>query len=296
MIGTEPREGVPVEEIKRDLYTRLTARPDTEVRLRLDQPPIRRILARVNDVPGYGWQAFSPVPLEQPVRASLSAADVTLLERVDTVAVDARTGTFSINGLAGFGRLVDGGDHGDTYNYSPPAADTVVDTPDEVSVRVAERGPVRARAVISARYSWPDRVEGRHGKRVGSRGRRHHDHGGAAGRRAAGPGAHQLRQSSSGPPAAGPSALTRAGHGRRGPSARSPSSSGARPQRGGRTSTGSRHSRPAASCPPAGSTVVHEGLLEYELVDIDRGRASSPPPVPWPSPCSARRGCCPGWA
>ncbi len=169
VIGTEPREGVPVEEIKRDLYTRLTARPDTEVRLRLDQPPIRRILARVNDVPGYGWQAFSPVPLEQPVRASLSAADVTLSNGTTTVVVDARTGTFSINGLEGFGRLVDGGDHGDTYNYSPPTTDTVVDTPDEVSVRIVERGPVRARAVISARYSWPERVEGRHGKRVGSR-------------------------------------------------------------------------------------------------------------------------------
>ena len=27
VIGTEPRDGVPVEEIKRELYTRLTARP-----------------------------------------------------------------------------------------------------------------------------------------------------------------------------------------------------------------------------------------------------------------------------
>ena len=169
VIGTEPRDGVPVEEIKRDLYTRLTARPDTEVRLRLDQPPIRRILARVNDVPGYGWQAFAPVPLEQPVRAELSATDVTLSNGTTTVVVDARSGTFSINGLEGFGRLVDGGDHGDTYNYSPPTTDTVVDTPDEVSVRIGERGPVRARAVITARYTWPERVEGHHGKRVGSR-------------------------------------------------------------------------------------------------------------------------------
>ncbi|HEY6624395.1 MAG TPA: hypothetical protein VIX85_11215 [Acidimicrobiales bacterium] len=169
VIGTEPRDGVPVEEIKRDLYTRLTARPDTEVRLRLDQPPIRRILARVTDVPGYGWQAFAPVPLDQPVRAELSATDVTLSNGTTTVVVDARTGTFSINGLEGFGRLVDGGDHGDTYNYSPPTTDTVVDTPDEVSVRIAERGPVRARAVIAARYMWPERVEGHHGKRVGSR-------------------------------------------------------------------------------------------------------------------------------
>ncbi|HEY2562566.1 MAG TPA: hypothetical protein VGI44_02570 [Acidimicrobiales bacterium] len=193
VIGTEPRDGVPVEEIKRDLFTRLTARPDTEVRLRLDQPPIRRILARVADVPGYGWQAFTPIPLTQPVTAEqttgyatadaadaaeatanvaegsdLPPSDVILSNGITTVVVDARAGTFSINGLAGFGRLVDGGDHGDTYNYSPPITDIIIDTPDEVTVRIGERGPVRASAVISAQYAWPDRVEGHHGTRIGS--------------------------------------------------------------------------------------------------------------------------------
>jgi hypothetical protein len=168
VIGTEARDGVPVEEIKRDLFTRLTARPETEVRLRLDQPPIRRVLARVADVPPYGWQAFTPVPLGQPAGAEQVTSDVTLSNGSTTVVVDARTGTFSINGLEGFGRLVDGGDHGDTYNYSPPATDTIVDTPDEVTVRIGERGPVRATAVISARYTWPDRVEGHRGTRIGS--------------------------------------------------------------------------------------------------------------------------------
>ncbi|HEY1466615.1 MAG TPA: hypothetical protein VGF11_06145, partial [Acidimicrobiales bacterium] len=178
VIGTEPRDGVPVEEIKRDLYTRLTARPDTQVRLRLDQPPIRRILTRVADVPAYGWQALTPVPLSHPVGAeqatseeadgSQSAASVTLSNGITSVVVDATTGTFSINGLEGFGRLVDGGDHGDTYNYSPPATDTIVDTPDEVTVRIGERGPLRATAVISAHYTWPDRVSGHPGTRIGS--------------------------------------------------------------------------------------------------------------------------------
>jgi mannosylglycerate hydrolase len=167
-IGTEARDGVPVEEIKRDLFTRLIARPDTQVRLRLDQPPIRRVLARVADVPAYGWQAFTPVPLVQPVRAEHAGTDVTLSNGATTVVVDARTGTFAIDGLTGFGRLVDGGDHGDTYNYSPPATDTVIDTPDEVTVRIGDRGPVRASAVITAGYTWPDRVDGHHGTRIGS--------------------------------------------------------------------------------------------------------------------------------
>ena len=115
VIGTEPHDGVPVEEIKRDLFTRLTARPDTQVRLRLDQPPIRRILARVADVPGYGWQAFTPVPLIGRVTAEqttgyatadaaegseatanaaegseLPASDVVLSNGTTTVVVDAR--------------------------------------------------------------------------------------------------------------------------------------------------------------------------------------------------------------
>ena len=47
-------------------------------------------------------------------------------------------------------RLVDGGDGGDTYNYSPPATDTIVDTPESVSVTVEESGPVRARIAVTA--------------------------------------------------------------------------------------------------------------------------------------------------
>ena len=62
VIGPEPREGVPVEEVKRELFTRLTARPDTEVRLVIDQPPVRRVLARQESVPGFGWGAFAPAP------------------------------------------------------------------------------------------------------------------------------------------------------------------------------------------------------------------------------------------
>ncbi len=169
VIGTEERDDVPIEPIKRELFTRLTARPDTVVRLQLDQPPIRRILARVADVPPYGWQSFTPVPLSHPVHATEEpGAGITLSNGVTTVVVDTEDGTFSIDGIPGFGRLVDGGDHGDTYNYSPPAIDTIVDRPDDVTVLLGEGGPVRATAVITAGYTWPDRVDGNSRSRVGS--------------------------------------------------------------------------------------------------------------------------------
>jgi alpha-mannosidase len=63
--------------------------------------------------------------------------------------------------------LVDGGDLGDSYNYSPPRRDVLVDTPVSVSVRVVEPGPVRSRATITAVYVWPDHVDGSSQERVG---------------------------------------------------------------------------------------------------------------------------------
>jgi hypothetical protein len=45
----------------------------------------------------------------------------------------------------------------------------VVETPDTVSVAVGERGPVRARAVITAGYTWPEYVDGNSRARTGTR-------------------------------------------------------------------------------------------------------------------------------
>ncbi len=166
VVGPEERPNVPIAEAKQDMYTRLGARPDVAVRVSLDQPPIRRIVARTTAVPGFGWQAFEPAPLEHPVTVEEAAGEdgtpgeVVLSNGLVTVAVDPATGTFAVDGLAGFGRLVDGGDLGDSYNYSPPRSDHLVDTPERVTVAVGDRGPVRATAVVTATYRWPDHVKG----------------------------------------------------------------------------------------------------------------------------------------
>ena len=169
VIGPEPREGVPVEEIKRELYSRLSARPDLEVRLTIDQPPIRRVLARQEAVQGFGWHRFTPVPLAHPVRlAGDPISGLTVTNDLLTVTVDPIFGTFSLDGVPGYGQLVDDGDHGDTYNYSPPANDTVIDSPTSVVVTAGESGPVRATVEIAATYSWPEYVDGSSHSRVGS--------------------------------------------------------------------------------------------------------------------------------
>ena len=166
-VGPEERPNVAFGPAKQDIYARLDARPDAVVRFGLDQPPTRRIAARVTDVPGYGWQRFEPAVLSHPVVAGGRSGIVTLSNGRVSVEVDGALGTFSLNGRPGYGQLVDGGDLGDSYNYSPPAADSVVDAPEGVAVRVVEAGPVRARVVIDATYRWPDHVDGDSQARVG---------------------------------------------------------------------------------------------------------------------------------
>ncbi|MEV0717086.1 glycoside hydrolase family 38 C-terminal domain-containing protein [Asanoa sp. NPDC050611] len=76
-----------------------------------------------------------------------------------TVTVDA-DGTLDLLGadgtrLTGVGRLVDGGDRGDSYNYGPPAHDRLVDAPTRVEVEVVETGPVRGGILVRRAYDWP---------------------------------------------------------------------------------------------------------------------------------------------
>jgi mannosylglycerate hydrolase len=161
VFGTEERFDVPIASIKQDLYTRLSAHPDVAVRIRIDQPPVRRVLMRAAEVRGFGWSSFEPVIPAHPVTVDGTAPhEVVMTNGLVTVAVDTGDGTFALDGVRGYGRLVDGGDHGDSYNYSPPAHDRIIDAPDTVSVSVVEPGPVRAAVRIAARYTWPDHVDG----------------------------------------------------------------------------------------------------------------------------------------
>ncbi|HSL57529.1 MAG TPA: hypothetical protein VK866_06790 [Acidimicrobiales bacterium] len=142
---------------RRHLEALAAADPDGEVRVWARREPSRSVLAHVGEVPGFGWTPWEPGPLTvDPVvvgddQRSLSNGRVT-------VRVDPDDATFAIGGLTGLGRLVDGGDAGDTYNWCPADADVVVDRPDEVAVTVVERGPLRARLEVTAHYRWPERV------------------------------------------------------------------------------------------------------------------------------------------
>jgi mannosylglycerate hydrolase len=280
--GNDERFDVPMASIKQDLYTRLGARPDSAVRIMLDQPPIRRVLARLSDVPGFGWRPCTPAALVHPVTVSEGGGDsgapaagaIELSNGLVTVTVDRTSGTFALDGVAGFGRLVDGGDHGDSYNYSPPLKDKMVDTPDSVSVAVTERGPVRAVATITATYTWPEYVDGNSRARVGERTvevtttveLRADERIVRVVTRFVNPSRdHRLRVHLPLPePASHSEAECAFAVVRRGLVAEG------RPDEFGLPTFPSRRFVSAG-----GLTVAHEGLLEYELVDIDDGKAAT---------------------
>ncbi len=137
------------------------------LRMRVTRPAEVTVLAAVPEVAGFGWRGWDRADgAAGPARVEVTEADTTT--RLDnglvTVDVDHATGTFALDGHAGLGRLVDGGDCGDTYNWCPPAQDTLVTEPESVDVRVVERGPVRARVAITARYRWPARARGLAGR------------------------------------------------------------------------------------------------------------------------------------
>lgn len=139
-------------------------------------PEISRVLA-LADVPAFGWSRWTPAPLAAtPVEVTEHDGGVVeITNGLVTLAVDPETGTFSLEGTEaagtaglraeGLDRLVDEGDSGDTYNFNPVAGDVPIDTPTRVGVIVAERGPVRARILVERDYTFP----GKHtwGRRTG---------------------------------------------------------------------------------------------------------------------------------
>jgi alpha-mannosidase len=170
-VGPDRRADLPLDEIKRDLLARLDLRPEDRVRVRLAHSASRRLLVRVDDVPSLGWQQYRPAPLANPVVVSVAeeGGPVRLTNGLVTVDLDPLDGTFSIDGLRGFDRLVDSGDHGDTYNYSPPEHDVVVDRPLQVSLAVRESGPVRGVVEVVRTYAFPDHVDDAARARTGER-------------------------------------------------------------------------------------------------------------------------------
>jgi hypothetical protein len=141
-------------------------------RLRVTGPPEQVVLAAVTGIPGFGWRTVTTSRGEggsapddrdavgpAPVAVTGGEARPTLDNGLVAVQVDADGNGFSVEAdgvrVGGQGRLVDGGDGGDTYNYSPPGEDRIVDVPVRATWTVDETGPVRGRIALDRTYEWP---------------------------------------------------------------------------------------------------------------------------------------------
>ena len=140
-----------LDELKQELAL-ATSGADDEWEIRIAARPRATVVAEV-PAPALGWQAFLPVEglgsLDDPVHVEERRLDNGL---VSVVVGD--DGTLTVNGIERVGRLVDGGDEGDSYNYAPPPDDHAVDTPDAVRVSVAAPGPVRGALSVVRAYRW----------------------------------------------------------------------------------------------------------------------------------------------
>ena len=160
--GAQPGEPqIDLTELRDDLV-RLGDEGKT-FRFRVMAAPVRQAIFAAADIPGFGWRSYTVAPGPGP-RTAVTSGPSTVDNEHLHVEID-RDGTYAIttaDGVTarGLGRLVDGGDGGDTYNYSPPAEDVIVERPSHVEVTALEAGPVRARVRIDATYSWPTHAIG----------------------------------------------------------------------------------------------------------------------------------------
>ncbi|HEX6678806.1 MAG TPA: glycoside hydrolase family 38 C-terminal domain-containing protein [Actinomycetes bacterium] len=173
-VGDHPDPAaLDVDELRREVQDAVDAAPGRAWWFQVEGAPRRRLLADV-PVPPLGWTTVrpsAPTPdgagaLEpiSPVGATgqrLEGAGALQPISNGLVTVEAAgDGTLRIlaagRQLSGVGRLVDGGDAGDLYNYAPPSgSDELVAEPAEVGLRLLDAGPLRARLEVARQYRWP---------------------------------------------------------------------------------------------------------------------------------------------
>nr|BFE80031.1 hypothetical protein GCM10020093_026320 [Planobispora longispora] len=146
------------------------AEPVVTVAARVTVPPLgRTVLASAPwtaaGTPEPAENAASPGTPETPTTSSTLTGDTAPaaggavldngLLRV-TVAPDGslslRSGGSEVHGV---GRVVDGGDAGDTYNHAPPRHDVLADAPSSVEIESVYAGPLVSVLEIRRTYDWP---------------------------------------------------------------------------------------------------------------------------------------------
>jgi len=153
-----------VDGLRAEVTAAMRAAPDETWSARILARP-RRTLAASVPVPPLGWTAVRAVEGSGDADGAVGLTDggrglaneLLAVEVADdgTLRLRAADGTVT----EGVGRIVDGGDHGDSYNYGPPDRDSLAAEPASVSVRSDMSGPIRGRLTITREYDWPRGLE-----------------------------------------------------------------------------------------------------------------------------------------
>ncbi|MDQ3690152.1 MAG: alpha-mannosidase, partial [Chloroflexota bacterium] len=126
-----------VDDLRAAVIATMRARPSETWRVRI-VARARRTLAASVSAPALGWTAVRPIEgggtLANAVRVGPDGRTMTNGLLTVTVHDDGTFRLETTDGVVadGVGRMMDGGDFGDSYNYGPPASDVIVDTPSSV--------------------------------------------------------------------------------------------------------------------------------------------------------------------
>lgn len=149
-VGDTPEPVGPVS-LADEIVAATGIAPAEQWRIRIVAGERVRAVARIQ-VPALGWAAARVIAgrADGAVRAAGRRISNGLVE------VEAEeSGTFRIGELTGIGKLVDGGDCGDSYNYAPPASDELLDSPEAVSIELTAAGAVYGELTVIRTYRWP---------------------------------------------------------------------------------------------------------------------------------------------
>ncbi|OPG12098.1 glycoside hydrolase family 38 C-terminal domain-containing protein [Microbispora sp. GKU 823] len=133
---------------------RTVAEPVVTVAALVTVPPLGRAVLTARP-PASG----RPAPVADALRTDAYGFEPVLDNGLLRVRV-ADDGTLSLRGadgteVHGVGRIVHGGDAGDTYNHAPPPDDRLLDRPSRVVVEEICSGPLTGAYEITRVYDWP---------------------------------------------------------------------------------------------------------------------------------------------
>ncbi|MET8143830.1 alpha-mannosidase [Sphaerisporangium sp. NPDC005288] len=151
-------------DLRADIEAAVAARPGPWL-VRTVADPVVTVAAQAR-VPALGRTVLTSAPASAPVPSSPGAPGGHGVLDNGLLRVAAQDdGTLALttpSGLTvrGVGRVVDGGDAGDTYNYAPPAGDRLTGTPAWVTVTPVCSGPLVSVMEVARGYRWPVRLTG----------------------------------------------------------------------------------------------------------------------------------------